>query len=126
MDFSKLGNGARITLVGGLVLLIASFLDWYGAGPFGISGWDSQFWAVFGILLGTETIQLNLLTGGRTENNLEADLGWFMYGGAVVWATIDGYVVAKRLNRENGYHIAHWPGTPPDTGPQLTLVRFGF
>ena len=52
MDFSKLGNGAKITLISGLVLVIASFLPWYGAGPFSINGWDSEFWAIFGILFG--------------------------------------------------------------------------
>jgi len=89
-------------------------------------GWFLTTLAVVGVLLGTETIQLNLLTGGRTQNNLERDLGWFMYGGAVVWATIDGYTVAKKLNRENGYDLAHWPGPAPNTGPQVTLLRLGF
>lgn len=52
MDFSKMSNGAKITLIGGIVLFISSFLPWYGAFGFSINGWDSQFWAVFGILLG--------------------------------------------------------------------------
>lgn len=52
MDLSKLGNGAKITLIGGIVLLVSSFLPWYGAFGFNISGWDSQFWAIFGILFG--------------------------------------------------------------------------
>jgi len=52
MDFSKLGNGAKISLISGLVLIIASFLPWYGSGPFSINGWDSEFWAIFGILFG--------------------------------------------------------------------------
>ena len=52
MDFSKMSNGAKIGLGGGLVLFISSFLPWYGAFGFNINAWDSQFWAVFGILLG--------------------------------------------------------------------------
>jgi hypothetical protein len=52
MDFSKMSNGTKITLIGGIVLFISSFLPWYGAFGFSINGWDSQFWAVFGILLG--------------------------------------------------------------------------
>jgi len=52
MDLSKLSNGAKITLIGGLVLLISSFLPWYGAFGFSINAWDSQFWAIFGILFG--------------------------------------------------------------------------
>ncbi len=52
MDFSKLTNGQKIGLGAGLVLLISSFLPWYGAFGFSINAWDSQFWAVFGILLG--------------------------------------------------------------------------
>ena len=89
-------------------------------------GWFLTGLAVFGILLGTETLELGLLTGGREKHNLERDLGWFMYAGAVAWATIDGYMVAQRLNRENGYDIAHWPGPAPSRGAQLTLVRVGF
>jgi len=58
MDLSKLGNGAKITLIGGIVLFIGSFLPWYGAGPFHINGWDSQFWAIFGILLGLAAVTI--------------------------------------------------------------------
>jgi len=56
MDFSKLGNGAKIILIGGIALFITSFLPWYGFGPYSASGWDSQFWAVFGILLGIAAV----------------------------------------------------------------------
>ncbi len=52
MDLSKLGNGAKITLIGGIVLLVSSFLPWYGAFGFSINGWDSEFWAILGILFG--------------------------------------------------------------------------
>ena len=52
MDLSKLSNGAKITLIGGIVLLVASFLPWYGAFGFNINAWDSQFWAIFGVLFG--------------------------------------------------------------------------
>ncbi|MBU1492798.1 MAG: hypothetical protein KJ956_02385, partial [Actinobacteria bacterium] len=38
--------------ISGIVLFITSFLPWYGFGPFSANGWDSGFWAWFGILLG--------------------------------------------------------------------------
>ena len=56
MDFSKLGNGAKIILIGGIALFITSFLPWYGVGPFSASGWDMGFFAVFGILLGIAAV----------------------------------------------------------------------
>lgn len=71
MDFSKLSNGAKIALIGGVVLLIDSFLPWYGAFGFNLNGWDSEFWAVFGILLGlAAAVVLGLKAFGVTEVNL--------------------------------------------------------
>lgn len=52
MDFSKLSMGAKLALVGGAVLLVASFLPWHGVFGISINGWDSEFWAIFGIILG--------------------------------------------------------------------------
>lgn len=52
MDFSKLSMGAKLALVGGVVLLVASFLPWYGVFGISINGWDSEFWAILGIILG--------------------------------------------------------------------------
>ena len=61
MDFSKLGNGAKIILIGGIALFITSFLPWYGYGitnyaSYNINGWDTGFWGVFGILLGIAAV----------------------------------------------------------------------
>jgi hypothetical protein len=62
MDFSKIGNGAKITFLSGLILFIFSFLPWYGTSGFGfnlnINGWDSEFWAVFGIILGIVAVAI--------------------------------------------------------------------
>ncbi len=43
---------ATIMLIGGGVLLfIASFLDWRSFGPFGYNGWETSFWGLQGILV---------------------------------------------------------------------------
>ena len=68
MDFSKLGNGAKIGLIGGLVLLISSFLPWYGAFGFSINAWDSEFWAVFGILFGIAALAVLALKAFDVTN----------------------------------------------------------
>jgi hypothetical protein len=52
---------------------VDSFLPWYGAGGFNINGWDSEFWAVFGILLGLAAVVILGLTAfDVTDVNLGA------------------------------------------------------
>jgi hypothetical protein len=41
LDFSRLKQGEIIAGLGGIALFIFLFLDWFGAGDAGISGWDS-------------------------------------------------------------------------------------
>ena len=41
MDFSRVKQGELIAGAGGLALFIFLFLDWFGAGDAGVSGWDS-------------------------------------------------------------------------------------
>lgn len=52
MDFSKLDGPQRITAIGGVTLLVASFLPWYSFLGFGLSGWNSGGIAVIGIMVG--------------------------------------------------------------------------
>ncbi len=48
----ELTRNEQIAIGGGLALLIASFLPWYGVPGFSINAWDSQFWAYGGVLFG--------------------------------------------------------------------------
>ena len=52
MDFSKLSMGAKLALIGGAVLVINLFLDWYsidfGIGSVGANAFDAGFFAWFG------------------------------------------------------------------------------
>ncbi len=52
MDLSKLDGPQRIAAVGGIVLLLASFLPWYSVLGFGVSGWNAGALAIVGIVLG--------------------------------------------------------------------------
>jgi hypothetical protein len=52
MDFSKLNNGQKVGIIGGLVLIVNLFLPWYGAFGITINAFDSGFLAWFGSLLG--------------------------------------------------------------------------
>lgn len=51
MDFSKLNNGQKIGIIGGLVVIVNLFLPWYGAFGITINAFDSGFLAWFGSLL---------------------------------------------------------------------------
>ena len=56
MDLSRLSTAHKIGLAGSVGLLISSFLPWYSVSAFGqsisINGWDSEFLAFMGIVLG--------------------------------------------------------------------------
>jgi hypothetical protein len=51
MDFSKLSNGAKMALIGGVVLVINLFLPWYGTLGFNLNAFDAEFLAWGGSLL---------------------------------------------------------------------------
>lgn len=84
-------------------------------------GWLFTSMAIFGVLLGTEVISPGLLKGNHEEHNLEKSLGWFLYGGTVVWATADAYTRAAALNRENGYQVASLATTGGNTSGSSTV-----
>ena len=56
MDLSRLSTAYKIGLAGTVGLLISSFLPWYSVEIFGesfsLNGWDAEFLAWFGIVLG--------------------------------------------------------------------------
>ncbi|MFQ5947750.1 MAG: hypothetical protein ACE5KX_02675 [Acidimicrobiia bacterium] len=45
MDFSKLTNGQKVALSGGVVLIVNLFLPWYKVGPFRLNAFDADFLA---------------------------------------------------------------------------------
>jgi hypothetical protein len=91
----------------------------------GSKGWVLTTVAVVGLLLASKTVSTGLLAGNIEENDLERDLGWFLYGGSVAWATVDAYLRAQVVNRENGYDLdLDSPGGT--TGPRVTLLRLAF
>jgi hypothetical protein len=51
MDFSKLSNGAKLALVGGVVLIVDLFLPWYKVGPISLNAFDAEFLAWGGALI---------------------------------------------------------------------------
>lgn len=53
MDLNKLSTSDKIVAGSGLLLFIASFLPWFGKGPFDGNGWDVGFlWGGIPALLG--------------------------------------------------------------------------
>lgn len=70
-DFNKLSQGAKLALIGGVVLIINLFLPWYsiGGGGFSISlnAFDAQFWAWGGsfIAIAGAAVLLLKATGGQ-------------------------------------------------------------
>lgn len=73
-------------------------------------GWILGSIAALGVLLGTEIIKPGILSRDNDRHNLEKSFGWFCYGGSVAWATVDAYLRAQTINRENGYDLAFEEG----------------
>lgn len=87
-------------------------------------GWILGSVAVVGLLLGTKVLQPGILSRDNERHNLEQSLGWFCYGGSVAWATVDAYLRAETINRENGYDLAL--RTEVSRGWRVTLVSLSF
>lgn len=61
INLSDLGTEQRIIAGGGVGLLVASVLPWYGVAGFGVSGWGSGGLAVLGILAGLAAAVVGVL-----------------------------------------------------------------
>ena len=61
---------------GGLVIVIGSFLDWFGSGDFGINGWDTDQFGLLGILVAliVSGLVVILLAGKSGEAPPELEL----------------------------------------------------
>ncbi|HEX5365099.1 MAG TPA: hypothetical protein VFW63_00340 [Acidimicrobiales bacterium] len=112
MDVSKLTTGDRVIVASGLVLLVASFLDWFtvsfeGNGLLGDvsasgNGWDvGFFWAGIPVLLGLAMIAVvavRALSPGNGLPDLPVSWGQALFVAGVVAAAI---VVLKLLVGED-------------------------
>lgn len=102
MDWNKLTTGNKIGLVGGVVLIIALFLPWYGVLGVSISAFDAGFLAWFGTLVAIAGAVLLALKAFGTRNveagNLRTEQLAFLLGaaGAVLillrWLTETSFV----------------------------------
>ncbi len=87
-------------------------------------GWILGSVAVVGLLLGTKVLQPGILSRDNERHNLEQSFGWFCYSGSVAWATVDAYLRAETINRENGYDLVLQTGI--SRGWRVTLVTLSF
>ena len=102
MDFSKLSSGAKLALIGGAVLVIDSFLPWYGVFGVSINAWDSEFWAIFGVILGIAGAVVLLLPAfgqkAMTAGSFKTEQLAFLLGAAgfvfivIRWLTENNFV----------------------------------
>ena len=68
MDFSKLSMGAKLALIGGVILIVDLFLPWYGAFGVSINAFDSEFLAFGGVLIAIAGAVVLLLSAmGKKE-----------------------------------------------------------
>ena len=73
MDFSKLSNGAKIALGGGVVLIVNLFLPWYGVFGINLNAFDADFLAWGGSLVAIAgAVVLLLKAFGTKELNAGA------------------------------------------------------
>jgi hypothetical protein len=68
MDFSKLSNGAKMALIGGVILVINLFLPWYGTFGFNLNAFDAEFLAWGGSLLAIAGAAVLLLKAMGTRD----------------------------------------------------------
>ena len=96
MDLTR---SQQIVLGGGVVLIISSFLPWYGAFGYSINAWDSQFWAWGGVLFGVAAaavVALDVFSGVRSAVGR-----WGMAQLALILAVIGFVLVLVRLVTES-------------------------
>jgi hypothetical protein len=68
MDFSKLSNGAKMALIGGVILVINLFLPWYGTLGFNLNAFDAEFLAWGGSLVAIAGAAVLLLKAMGTRD----------------------------------------------------------
>ncbi|MBW3665189.1 MAG: hypothetical protein KY469_19010 [Actinobacteria bacterium] len=102
----NLSNGQKIALGGGLVLLISSFLPWYGVdlGGFGgvsINAWNAGFLAWAGVLVGLAAAVLIALKA--FQGNAVSAGGFATEQLAVILAGIGLVLILLRLITETNF-----------------------
>jgi hypothetical protein len=94
LDTQRLRQGEIVAGIGGLALFIFLFLDWFGLGDAGVSGWDSLGGDVTGFIVGLTAISgimLGVLAAAGSRLNIPvprggitAALGWLTVG-IILW-----------------------------------------
>jgi hypothetical protein len=115
VDFSKLRTSDWVIGASAIVLLIASFLDWFttdfglggGLGELGVSGWDVGFlWAGIPVLIGLAMLAVVAIRAFSPDTKLpDLPIGW---GQALFIAgcVAGGIVLLKLLIGETGWDRA--------------------
>lgn len=67
-DFNKLSQGAKLALIGGVVLVVDLFLPWYGTLGFNLNAFDAEFLAWGGVLLAIAGAAVLLLKAMGTKD----------------------------------------------------------
>jgi hypothetical protein len=94
LDTQRLRQGEIVAGIGGLALFIFLFLDWFGLGDDGVSGWDSlggdvtgfivALTAISGIVLGALAAAGSRLNIPIPRGGVTAALGWLTVG-IILW-----------------------------------------
>ncbi len=120
--FNELSLGEKLVSIGGLVMLIGSFFDWYhyDAGVFGSigqSGWDApgSIWSVLAILVSIVLagIVVAVKFGNVTMPALPEGVTWGMvYGGGAAAVVVLMLLKAWRISDVpiGGFGLGFWIG----------------
>jgi hypothetical protein len=120
VDLSKLNTTDKVIAGSGLLLFIASFLPWFGKGPFDGNGWDVGFlWGGIPALLGllAALVVLGVRLGDMKMPELPATTGQIMLGAGAISALLVvlklligykacGFNVCVHLDRKIGLFLA--------------------
>lgn len=121
MDLKRLKRGELLALVGGIVLFIGMFLDWYSVGggggtvkgPFGeiqvpgfeasATGWDESFiWVLLLVVVAVLAVGLGVLTAASRTVALPVAASALTAGGGIVGVVV---VVINMLTGHKGLDL---------------------
>ena len=87
--------GAITMLIGGVVIFISTFLDWFGFGPFGANAYDGDFFGFTGILLlllALDVIAVTAIRAFAPQENLPNELLGFSMNEIALFVGIAAFV----------------------------------
>ena len=135
MDFSRLRQGEIVAGLAGLALIICMFLDWYGVGDEGYSGWDTltDFDGFLIAAAGVAGIALALLAAAGRRVNLgdlprgcvTAALGAIATA-IIVWRIFSDPATGDELDLEFGLFLGLASAIGVTVGATMALREGGF